>query len=59
MGKKAVILFFPISKMESIEVGPFEFHDKIPLKSNYKEKGVRVVPMQFQDMGLSLKKVLF
>ena len=28
--KKAVILFFPISKMESIEVGPFEFHDKIP-----------------------------
>ena len=45
--KKAVILFFPISKMESIEIGPFEFHDKIPLKNNYKEKGVRVVPHSF------------
>lgn len=42
--KKAVILFFPISKMEVIQVGPFEFHDKIALKSNYKALGVRVVP---------------
>lgn len=42
--KKAVILYFPIRKMETIEVPPFEFHDKIPLKKNYKEKGVRVVP---------------
>jgi len=42
--KKAVILYFPITKMETIEVGPFEFHDKIPLKKNYKELGVRVVP---------------
>ena len=42
--KKAVILYFPIRKMETIEVPPFEFHDKIPLKSGYKEKGIRVVP---------------
>lgn len=42
--KKAVILYFPIQQMEVIEVGPFEFHDKITLKKNYKELGVRVVP---------------
>ena len=42
--KKAVILYFPIQQMERIEVGPFEFHDKIPLKKNYHELGVRVVP---------------
>ncbi|UKB86063.1 2,3,4,5-tetrahydropyridine-2,6-dicarboxylate N-succinyltransferase [Chryseobacterium sp. MEBOG06] len=42
--KKAVVMYFPIQKMETIEVGPFEFHDKIPLKKNYAEKGVRVVP---------------
>ncbi len=42
--KKAVILYFPIQQMEVIEVGPFEFHDKIALKKNYKELGVRVVP---------------
>lgn len=42
--KKAVIMYFPIRKMETIEVGPFEFHDKMALKTNYKELGVRVVP---------------
>jgi len=42
--KKAVIMYFPIQQMETIEVGPFEFHDKIALKKNYKELGVRVVP---------------
>lgn len=42
--KKAVVMYFPIQKMETIEVGPFEFHDKMPLKRNYAEKGVRVVP---------------
>ena len=42
--KKAVILYFPIRKMETIEVPPFEFHDKIPLKKGYMEKGIRVVP---------------
>ena len=42
--KKAVVLYFPIQKMETIEVGIFEYHDKIPLKRNYKERGIRVVP---------------
>ena len=42
--KKAVVLYFPIQKMETIELGPLEFHDKIPLKSGYRKKGVRVVP---------------
>jgi 2,3,4,5-tetrahydropyridine-2-carboxylate N-succinyltransferase len=42
--KKAVVLYFPIQEMKTIEVGPFEFHDKIPLKKDYAEKGVRVVP---------------
>jgi len=42
--KKAVVMYFPIQKMETIEVGIFEYHDKIPLKRNYKERGIRVVP---------------
>lgn len=42
--KKAVVLYFPIQKMETMEAGPLEFHDKIPLKRNYAEKGIRVVP---------------
>ena len=42
--KKAVILYFPLRKMETTEVGPFEYHDKIPLKHNYADLGVRVVP---------------
>ncbi len=49
--KKAVILYFPITKMETIEVGPFEFHDKIPLKHNYEELGVRVVPHAIARYG--------
>ena len=42
--KKAVILYFPIQKMETLQAGPLEFHDKIPLKNKYKDKGIRVVP---------------
>lgn len=42
--KKAVVLYFPIRKMEKIEVGMFEFHDKIPLKKGFDQLGVRVVP---------------
>jgi 2,3,4,5-tetrahydropyridine-2-carboxylate N-succinyltransferase len=49
--KKAVILFFPISKMETIEVGPFEFYDKIPLKRNFEAAGVRVVPHAIARYG--------
>ncbi len=49
--KKAVSLYFPIQKMETIEVGPFEFHDKIPLKKNFAEAGVRVVPHAIARYG--------
>ncbi len=42
--KKAVVLYFPIQKMEVLEAGIFEYHDKIPLKRGYKEKNIRVVP---------------
>ena len=42
--KKAVVLYFPIQKMETQEVGIFEFHDKIPLKKGYEARGIRVVP---------------
>ncbi|MFM2155491.1 MAG: hypothetical protein RL516_240 [Bacteroidota bacterium] len=49
--KKAVIMYFPIMKMETMEVGPFEFHDKIPLKNNYAALGVRVVPHAIARYG--------
>ncbi len=49
--KKAVVLYFPIRKMETIEIGPFEFHDKMKLKTGYKELGVRVVPHAIARYG--------
>ena len=49
--KKAVVLYFPIRKMETIEVGTFEFHDKMALKKNYAELGVRVVPHAIARYG--------
>ena len=42
--KKGVVLYFPIQKMETLEAGIFEYHDKMPLKRNYKERGIRIVP---------------
>ncbi len=49
--KKAVILYFPIQKMETIEMGPLEFHDKIPLKKNFASKQIRVVPHAIARKG--------
>ena len=49
--KKAVVMYFPIRQMETIEVGPFEFHDKMALKTNYKKLGVRVVPHAIARYG--------
>ena len=49
--KKAVILYFPISKMEKSKAGPLEFYDKIPLKDNYKNKNIRVVPHAVARFG--------
>ena len=54
--KKAVILYFPIRKMETIEIGPLEFHDKMKLQSNYALKGVRVVPHAIARYGSYLAK---
>ena len=42
--KKAVLLFFGIQKMQTHEVGIFEYYDKIPLKKDFEKAGVRVVP---------------
>jgi 2,3,4,5-tetrahydropyridine-2-carboxylate N-succinyltransferase len=53
--KKAVVLYFPICQMETIEVGPFEFHDKIPLKKDYAKQGVRVVPHAIARHGSFLE----
>ena len=53
--KKAVILYFPLRQMETIEVGPFEFHDKIPLKKNYAAQQVRVVPHAIARYGAFLE----
>ncbi|KAB8155319.1 2,3,4,5-tetrahydropyridine-2,6-dicarboxylate N-succinyltransferase [Kordia sp. TARA_039_SRF] len=54
--KKAVVLYFPIQKMETLETGIFEFHDKIPLKKGYKEKGIRVVPHAIARHGAYVSK---
>ncbi len=54
--KKAVILFFPISQMETIKIGPFEYYDKIPLKNNYEALGVRVVPHAIARYGAFIAK---
>lgn len=54
--KKAVILYFPTRKMSTIEVGPFEFHDKMALKKNYAELGVRVVPHAIARYGSYVAK---
>lgn len=54
--KKAVILYFPIQQMETLEVGIFEFHDKIPLKRNFASLGVRVVPHAIARYGSFLEQ---
>ena len=54
--KKGVVMYFPLRQMETIEVGPFEFHDKIPLKKSYAALGVRVVPHAIARYGSFLEK---
>ena len=54
--KKAVVLYFPIQNMKPVEVGIFEYYDKIPLKHNYDEKGVRVVPPAVARRGAFIAK---
>ena len=54
--KQAILLYFAIQGMERMEVGPFEFYDKIPLKKNLHEAGVRVVPPGVVRYGAFLEK---
>ena len=54
--KKAVLLYFLIRKMEVQEAGPLNFHDKIPLKKNFKELDVRVVPPAVARYGAFLQR---
>jgi len=54
--KKAVILYFPTRKMEVIEVGPFEFYDKMALKKDYEAKGIRVVPHAVARYGAYISR---
>ena len=54
--KKAVLLYFPICDMQTLEAGPFEYHDKMPLKHNYAQLGVRVVPPATARYGSYLAK---
>ncbi len=54
--KKAVILYFPIQKMKTMEVGPFEYHDKMELKKDYEKLGIRVVPPATARYGAYLSK---
>ncbi len=49
--KKAVILYFPTRKMEVMHAGPMEFYDKMPLKNNYEQLGIRVVPHAVARFG--------
>lgn len=54
--KKAIILYFPIQKMEVLEAGIFEYHDKMKLKTGYEALGVRVVPPAVARYGSYISK---
>ncbi len=54
--KKAVVMYFPIQKMETWEAGIFEYHDKMLLKTGYAEKEIRVVPPATARYGAYISK---
>jgi 2,3,4,5-tetrahydropyridine-2-carboxylate N-succinyltransferase len=54
--KEAILEYFRMRRMEPVEVGPFEYHDKIPLKRNFDELGVRVVPPAVARYGSFLSQ---
>lgn len=54
--KKAVLLYFSVADMEVTEIGPYEYHDKIPLKHGFQEAGVRVVPPAVARYGSFLER---
>lgn len=54
--KQAILMFFRQARMESFELGPYEYHDKIPLKRGYEARGVRVVPPATARWGAHLER---
>lgn len=52
--KKAVLLYFPLCGMQTLEAGPMEYRDKIPLKRDFEASGVRVVPPAVARYGAYL-----
>jgi 2,3,4,5-tetrahydropyridine-2,6-dicarboxylate N-succinyltransferase len=54
--KQAILLFFRQAEMTAYDVGPYEYHDKIPLKTGYAEAGVRVVPPATARWGAHLER---
>jgi 2,3,4,5-tetrahydropyridine-2-carboxylate N-succinyltransferase len=54
--KKAILLYFRLRRMEPVELGPFVYHDKIPLKRDHAEHGVRVVPPAAARFGCFLSR---
>lgn len=54
--KQAVLLFFAIQAMETIELGPFVWHDKIPLKRDFAAAGVRAVPPAVVRYGAHVER---
>jgi 2,3,4,5-tetrahydropyridine-2,6-dicarboxylate N-succinyltransferase len=53
--KQAVLLFFRVRGLETTEVGPFEYHDRLPLKHGFEQTGVRVVPPATVRYGAHLE----
>jgi len=54
--KEAILLYFVLSEMQTIEIGPFEYHDKIPLKHHFSALGVRVVPPATVRFGAFIER---
>ena len=54
--KKAILLYFRVRGLETLEAGPFEYHDKLPLKTDYAAAGVRVVPPAVARYGAHLER---
>lgn len=54
--KQAILLYFGTQQMQTWQTGPFEFYDKMLLKSNYKELGVRAVPHAVARYGAYIAK---
>lgn len=54
--KQAILLYFAVQPMEKLEMPPFEFYDKIPLKKNFKELGVRTIPGAITRYGAYVAK---